>query len=90
MVTTSHKKYAENGGPYAEATGYTIRYSNHSHPGNNNASVADRNFAGRVNAKFPDARTKVYNNATRNYTTYNKNSSIKPIPTITAPIVKIQ
>ncbi|WP_282160880.1 DUF6443 domain-containing protein [Ulvibacterium marinum] len=88
MVTTSHQEAGEAGGPYLEATGYTIRYSNHSHPYNNNASTGDRNFARRINSKFPDARTKIYHKGS--YTTFNQNGSIRPIPTITAPIVKLK
>jgi len=88
ILTTSHIENSEIGGGYLLAYGYNIRYSNHSHPYSNNASRADRGFAKLLNAKYPNARTRILHNGS--YTLYDEKGSIKPILQVKfAPIVPL-
>ncbi|QLE02021.1 hypothetical protein HX109_10815 [Galbibacter sp. BG1] len=88
ILTTSHIENSEIGGGYLFAYGYSIRFSNHSHPYSNNASRADRNFAKTVNAKFPNARTRILHKGS--YTLYDEKGSIKPIQIKPAPIAPLK
>lgn len=88
ILTTSHIENSEIGGGYLFAKGFSIRYSNHSHPYSNNASLADRNFTKSLNEKFTNARTKIYHKGS--YTIYNQGGSITPISLKPIPIVEIK
>src|SRR5690625_1031376 len=54
-LTTSGKERGEAGAPKLLIEGYSIRYSIHGHHYSSNASTADKNFASKVNSKFPKA-----------------------------------
>jgi RHS repeat-associated protein len=85
ILTTSHIENSEIGGGYLFAYGYSIRFSNHSHPYSNTASRADRSFAKSINEKFPNARTRILHKGS--YTLYDEKGSIKPIQIKPMPIV---
>lgn len=88
ILTTSHIENSDIGGGYLFAYGYSIRFSNHSYPYSNNASRADRNFAKTVNAKFPNARTRILHKGS--YILYDERGSIKPIQIESAPIAPLK
>ena len=79
-LTTSGEIRFEAGAPLLLASGYSIRYSNHSHHFSNNASGGDKRFATRLNSKFSSAATRIFHKG--NYIRYNSNGSIKTVSSI--------
>lgn len=84
ILGTSHIENSEVTPGYLFAYGYSIRFSDHSHPYSNNASRADRRLANKINSKFPGARMRIYHKG--KYLSYNKNETIKPLQIKKRPI----
>ena len=85
IVTTSHIENSEVGGGYLLAMGYTIRFSDHSHPYSSNASAADRSLNSSLTSKFPNATTRIFYK--NNYIRFDSKGSIKPLNLPTLPVV---
>ena len=83
-LTTSGEIDKEAGAPKIFASGYSIRYSDHSHPYSNNASGGDRGFARRLNSRFSNATTRIFHSG--NYTRYDAGGSIKTVNIKSIPI----
>ncbi len=84
IITTSHIENSEIGGGYLAAYGYSIRFSNHSHPYSDNASRADRGFTTSLTSKFPKASTRIFHKG--KYFLYNSKGTVRPLRVKAAPI----